>query len=132
MNGAQIRACLEGDATYRRMYCGALWGQPLPDEEQPKPVVPVVFPLFPNADPVGSEWVPTVPVPVVDRPREAGKPFLSRLADIFDGIPDAPLGSPVVPGDCAWCRVTKKASGYAAWVLVGLLVAYLSRKLFRA
>jgi len=132
VNGAQIRACLEGDATYRRMYCGQLFDPPVEDLEQPKPSRPVVFPRFPNADPVGSEWVPTVPVPVADLPREAGKPFLSRLADIFDGIPDAPLGSPVVPGDCPWCRVTKKASGYAAWVVVGLLVAYLSRKLFRS
>jgi hypothetical protein len=106
------------------------------DFEQEKPArVPAPLDPYRNADPIGSEWMPTLPnptVPVSDLPGEAATPFLSRLADIFDGIPDAPLGSPVLPEDCAWCRVTKKASGYAAWVIVGLLVAYLSRKLFRA
>ena len=132
MNGQQIRACLEGDATYRRMFCGSLFGGPTEDIEQAKPnPVPGQLDPFRNADPVGSEWSPPYVPPAVN-PTTTAKPFLSRLADIFDRIPNAPLGSPVVPGDCAWCRVTKKASGYLAWIVVGLITAWLAKKWLRA
>ena len=132
MNGQQIRACLEGDATYRRMFCGDLLRLPGDDIEQPKPnPVPGQVDPFRNADPIGSEWSPPYVPPAVN-PTTKTKPFLSRLADIFDGIPNAPLGSPVVPGDCAWCRVTKKAGGYLVWIVVGLITAWLAKKWLRA
>jgi hypothetical protein len=129
VNGAEIRACLEGDATYRRINCQALWpgGSPLTPG--------TLYVNGPVGDygnsPSSPDWTPPFVPPAVNPPPKPN-PFLSRLADVFDSIPNAPLGSPVVPGDCAWCRVTKKASGYLAWIVVGLITAWLAKKWLRA
>ena len=106
--------------------CVPLFGfSPTEDVEQPKPPGALPDP-FRNADPIGSEWTsPDVP-PVGNRPG-----LLERVADILDTIPTVPGFQPVPKSECAWCRVTKKAGPWVGLVVVGLLVAWISRKLFQ-
>lgn len=107
--------------------CGGLYAE---DVEQPKPdPVPGALDPFRNADPIGTEWQPEGPLPVAGAPKP--KPFIVQLAEIMDAFPTAPGFSPVPARDCAWCRVTKKLAPWLGFVVVGLVVAYLSKRLFR-
>lgn len=78
--------------------------------------------------PSGPNW-PGKPNP--EPPAVPDVPFLQKFADIMDGIPEAPGFAPVAKSECAWCRVTKKLAPWLGFVVVGLIVAWLSRKLFR-
>ena len=131
MTGAEIRACLEGDATYRRMYCSALWpGQLGEDVEQAKPLPSGALPTWANADRPEDEETGWNPLP--SKPsRPSGPSMAERIAQIFDAIPSAPLAGPIAPGECVWCRITKKAAPWLGFIVVGLIVAWLSKKLIK-
>jgi hypothetical protein len=57
--------------------------------------------------------------------------FGERLARIFDAIPNAPLSGAVPTSECVWCRITKKAAPWLGFIVVGLIVAWLSRRYIR-
>lgn len=114
------------DVTADRCIAAATPGE---DLEQPKPArVPGALDPYRNADAPGTEWQPE---PIAQPAPVKPKPFLDQLADIMDAIPAAPGFARVPARECAWCRVTKKIAPWVGFVVVGLLVAWLSRTLFR-
>lgn len=78
--------------------------------------------------PSGPDFPGMVNPPTGGTPRQS---FLTQLADAVDSIPTAPGFQPVPKTECAWCRVTKKLAPWLGFVVVGLVVAWLSRKFIR-
>jgi hypothetical protein len=111
--------------------CRRLMGD---DADMPLPGT--IYVLGKDADyqdsPSGPNWPgKTDPKPDPNSPVNPRPTFLQQFADIMDAIPEAPGFAPVAKSECAWCRVTKKLAPWLGFVVVGLIVAWLSRKLFR-